>query len=99
MAHATTNKQNRVLLITLPVLLAVAATLIAITGSANKQVAEQPPLDIPTETNAPQATEDVGSFFGKPVETQAPVKETTAPETEAPKPTVAETVWFPLAHG
>ncbi len=96
MANATTNKQNRFLLIALAVLLAAAAILIAITGSANR-TEEKPPVDNRTETqgqaetNVPESTEDAfGKLFGKGEETTAP--ETAKPkETESPKPTAAET--------
>ncbi len=54
--HNTQKKQNRILLVTLIVILASASILIAITGGANrKKPSENPPLDNATEAPSDQS--------------------------------------------
>ncbi len=103
MAYATTNKQNRLLLIALAVLLAAAAMLIAITGSANRTEEKNPPVDNGAETGgaaetaAPDPAEDtIGKLFGNDDETaetelEGPAKKPDDKPAETDKPVSAET--------
>lgn len=65
MAYATTKKQNRILCIALVVLLAAAAILIAITGSANRKKEDVPPIDSKTETKDTDSKSDAEDALGK----------------------------------
>ncbi len=96
MAYNAETKQNRILLITLVVLLAAAAILIAVTGTQNRTKEDNPPVDNrpaetsgAVETDAPETVADTfGKLFGKTEETDAPE---TAKPAETDKPSAAET--------